>query len=71
MYEILIGSDPRAVFTGLKTEQEALDLIASTLRTTRLPVTVRNEFYGSVVALVYGDALYRPVHDMPAEAHDA
>jgi len=68
MYEILIGSDPRPVFTELKTEQEALDLIASTLRTTRLPVTVRNEFYGSVVALVYNDALYRPAYDVPAEA---
>jgi|JI10StandDraft_1071094.scaffolds.fasta_scaffold59778_3 hypothetical protein len=68
MYEILIGSDPRPVFTELKTEQEALDLIASTLRTTRLPVTVRREFGGAIVALVYNSALYRPACDMQEEA---
>lgn len=68
MYEILIGSDPRAIFTGLKTEQEALDLIKSTLLTTRLPVTVQREFGGVVVALIYNDVLYRPAFDMPMEA---
>jgi len=66
MYEILIAADPRAVFTELKTEQEALDLIKSTLRTTHLPVIVRRELSGTIVALVYGDALYRPACDVQA-----
>lgn len=60
MYEIFIGSDPRAVFTELKSRQEAIDLIKSTLRTNRLPVFVREQFGGAIVALIYDDVEYRP-----------